>query len=295
MKKSIIVMLLVFSNWLYAQKISGVIQDSISHNPIAFSNIVLMKGAGVYADKNGKFIMESKNSWNDTLKISAIGFISKKIPLLKYENINDIKINIFLSPRIEQLDEVKIKKISYTDKETLGERREGNIGVTSLIGYENCILIENPRKEIGKIKRVFLDLKKRKDADYIATFNIKFYEYDSINRLPGKEIYNKNIFVTPKNKNYRLWINVENLNIEFLENGVCVGVEMVNTIGEVKKYAYFGPMFRYTINKNNKSLNWSNYHNKGWQGSSNKHKKFKKFKTGTSNPMIGLEVLYPSY
>lgn len=295
MKKSIIVMLLVFSNWLYAQKISGVIQDSISHNPVAFSNIVLMKGAGVYADKNGKFIMELKNSWNDTLKISAIGFISKKIPLLKYENINNIKINIFLSPRIEQLDEVKIKKISYSDKETLGERREGNIGVTSLIGYENCILIENPRKEIGKIKRVFLDLKKRKDADYIATFNIKFYEYDSINRLPGKEIYNKNIFVTPKNKNYRLWINVEDLNIEFLKNGVCVGVEMVNTIGKVKKYAYFGPMFRYTINKNNKSLNWSNYHNKGWQGSSNKHKKFKKFKTGTSNPMIGLEVLYPSY
>jgi len=68
---------------------------------------------------------------------------------------------------------------------------------------------------------------------------------------------------------------------------------MINTIGKVEKYAYFGPMFRYTLSENQNSITWSNYHNTGWKGGSNKHKRYKRFKTGTSNPMFGIEVLYP--
>jgi hypothetical protein len=28
---------------------------------------------------------------------------------------------------------------------------------------------------------------KKKDFDYLATYNIRFYEFDSINRTPGEE------------------------------------------------------------------------------------------------------------
>ena len=69
---------------------------------------------------------------------------------------------------------------------------------------------------------------------------------------------------------------------------------MVNTIGKVKKYAYFGPLFRYTLSSDINYKTWSNYHNTGWQGVKNEHKKYKNFKTGKSIPMIGLEVLLPS-
>lgn len=279
----------------FSQTIKGTIRDSLTQKALEYSNVVLMNGGGTYANDKGEFEIEIKNSIYDTLKISTLGYKSKKILLNKYKGKVIINLDVNLEPNVEELDEVILtsKKIKYKDKETLGEDRDGNIGMSSLIGYETCILIENPRKENGKVKRVYIDLKKRKNANYIATFNIKFYEYNIKEDKPGKELYNKNIYVKPKNQKYRLWVDVEDLDIDFLENGICVGVEMVNTYGNVEKYAYFGPMFRYTLSSKNKSITWSNYHNTGWKGVSNEHKRYKKFNTGTSNPMIGLEVLFP--
>lgn len=294
MKKFLLFLLFSLPNIFYSQTISGNVKDSLSQNSIPFANIVLMSGTGIYSDNYGKFEIDIKNSIYDTLQISAIGYIPKKIALSKFKSKKNIQINIFLEPYIEELNEVVInsKKNKYTKKLTLGEDRNGNIGVTSLIGYETCVFFENPLNKDGKIKRVFIDLKKRKDADYVATLNIKFYMYDKKNNAPGKELYNKNIYINPKNKKYRLWIDVEDYNIHFPESGICLGVEMVNTIGKVKKYAYFGPMFRYTLSDNNESITWSNYHNKGWKGGEAKHPKYKKFSTGISNPMFGLEALF---
>ena len=293
--KIIIIIFAIANTLVNAQTFKGVVKDSLTKTPLSFSNIVLLNGGGTYADEFGKFEIDIKNNIYDTLKISTIGYKPKLLPLFEYRNRNEINLNIELTENVEELDEIILssKKIKYKDKETLGERRNGNIGMTSLIGYETCLYIDNPRNEKGKIKRAYIELKKRKNANYIATFNLKFYEYNEKNKKPGKALYNKNILVKPKNKKYRLWIDVSELNIKFPKNGVCLGVEMINTIGIVEKYSYFGPMYRYTITENKNSMTWSNYHNTGWKGGSNKHKSFKKFKTGKSNPMFGIEVLYP--
>lgn len=293
MKHPLFFILFIVTNTVYSQTIVGTIKDSLTQNSIPFSNIVLLNGGGLYADNFGKFEIDIKNSIYDTLQISAIGYIPKKIPLLQFKAVKKTEINISLEPYIEELNEVIINsKKKYTEKVSLGDDRNGNIGMTSLIGYETCVFFENPMKREGKVQRIFIDLKGRKNADYTATLNIKFYAYDKKNNMPGKELYTKNIYVTPKNKKYRLWINVENYNIYFPEDGICLGVEMVNTIGEVKKYAYFGPMFRYTLSEDNKSKTWSNYHNKGWQGGAANHPKYKNFKSGISNPMWGLDALF---
>jgi hypothetical protein len=42
---------------------------------------------------------------------------------------------------------------------------------------------------------------KKKDFDYLATYNIRFYEFDSINRTPGEELYFENLIVEPTKKN----------------------------------------------------------------------------------------------
>jgi len=294
--KRIFIFLLFITHISNSQTIKGIIKDSLTQAPLAYSSIALLNNKGTYSDENGNFELDIRNYIYDTLKISTVGYKSKIIPLNIFKNKEIIKLNIFLSSKIEELEEVVIssKKIKYKNKVTLGEERDGNIDKSSLIGYETCIKIDNPKKINGKIKRVYVELKKNKKANYIATFNVKFYEFDSKKNLPGKELYNKNIFIEPKNKKYRLWINLKDFNIKFPENGVCVGIEMVNTIGKVEKYAFFGPLFRYTLSENDKSITWSNYLNTGWKDGSNAHKKFKKFKTGTSNPMIGIEVLYPS-
>ncbi|WP_299097879.1 carboxypeptidase-like regulatory domain-containing protein [uncultured Winogradskyella sp.] len=293
MKKISFLLFLISINLINSQTINGTVKDSVTGENVAFANIVLKNGKGTYSNEFGGFELEIKNFTTDTLKISNLGYESKILPLINLKKA--IKFEILLKPRVENLDEVLIssKKIKYTDKKLLGDKKEGNIGVTSLIGYETAIFIDNPKNIKGKLKRIYIDLKKRKNAEYIATLNIKIYELDSINNKPRKLLHNKNLYVKPKNKKYRLWIDVKDFDINFPINGVFIGIEMVNTFGKVKKYARFGPMFRYTINKDKNARTWSNYHNSGWKGSSIEHKKFKRTKTGISNPMVGIEVLYP--
>ena len=268
-------------------------KDSLTGKSIAYANVVLTNGKGTYSDEFGKFQLHIKSILNDTLKISTIGYKSKLLPAVSFKD--DLILEVLLEPKTEYLDEVVIssKKRKYGEKEILGEKRDGNIGVTSLIGFETSVFIANPKNKIGKVNGVYINLKKRKDAEYTATFNVKFYQYDSISNSPGKLLYNENLYILPKNKKYRLWIDVKDYEIRFPENGICVGIEMVNTHRKVKKYAYFGPMFRYTFAENKVLKTWSNYHNRGWRAASIEHKeKDKYFKNGMANPMIGVEVEY---
>jgi hypothetical protein len=290
MKKILLYLLILATNISNAQIIKGSITDSLTKEPVPYANIVLINGKGIYSDEKGQFELDIKNNVYDTLKISSLGYKARFFPLTTYKNHNIVNLKVSLSTKVANIEEVVIsqKKVNYNQKSVFGESKEGNIGMTSLIGYETCLYIENPTQTIGRVKRAYIDLKRRDNADYIALFNIKFYEYDEKNNTPGKELYSKNIFINPKNHKYRLWIDVERYNIKFPKNGICVGVELINTAGTVEKYAKFGPMFRYTISKKNRSITWSNYHDTGWRNGSTGGK------TGFVNPMIGVEVLLPS-
>ncbi len=279
---------------MFSQPITGIVKDSVTGKNIAFANIVLKNGKGTYSSETGLFELEIKDFKTDSLKVSILGYQSKILPASDFKNKSYYQI--LLAPKIEILNEVLIssRKINYTDKEILGEKKEGNISVTSLIGYETAIYIENPRRKKALLNKIYIDLKKRKDAQYIATLNIKFYEVDTISKKPTRELHNENYYVKPKNKKYRLWINVKDLRIPFPKNGIYIGVEMVNTHGKVEKYSYFGPMFRYTLNNNEESKTWSNYHNSGWKKGSVDYRNLKKMKHGILNPVMGIEVMYPT-
>lgn len=290
MKKVIIHLLLFFIAVSFkSQIIRGNITDASSGKALPFTSIVLINGKGIYADENGKFELDIKNSIHDTLKISVLGYQPKLFPLDRFKNETSVTLNIKLDMKVFSIEEVTVgaKKIRYTKKEVIGEEKEGNIVMTSLIGYETCLYLGNPENTNGKLKRVYIDLKGRSHADYIAMFNIKFYEYDEKHNQPGKELYHHNLYVYPENRKYRLWINVEDLHIKFPENGICIGVELINTVGKVDKYAKFGPIFRYTVSKIRRPVTWSAYHDKGWKNGSTGSKE------GFINPMIGAEVLLP--
>jgi hypothetical protein len=57
---------------------------------------------------------------------------------------------------------------------------------------------------------------KKKDFDYLAKYNIRFYEFDSINRTPGEELYFENLIVE-QNKTYKLKINIDALKLNYLK------------------------------------------------------------------------------
>lgn len=243
----------LFFNYSDAQILSGQILDSITHKAIEGVNISFLSTRfGVFTDLQGKFKINITNS-KDNLLISAIGYKNKNILLSDFNNQKVYETVFYLSPKIEQLDEIiiKNKKTEYTWEKVLKTKRENEIIMGFQFGTENCTYIENPYKKKGKIKSISLDLKKTKGylinkkykVDYLAAYNIKFYNYNNKKGGPDTEIYDKNIIIEPENKTYLLKVDLDSLHIDFPENGVCVGVELINTkyINPKQSFAFIGP------------------------------------------------------
>jgi len=83
MLKNLLYILFFVSFGLIGQtKVSGYVFDE-SNEPVPFSNIIF-KGSteGTISDENGKFYLESENSYKE-LEVSFVGFETKLIPLGK--------------------------------------------------------------------------------------------------------------------------------------------------------------------------------------------------------------------
>jgi len=289
MKKYIIVIiLLVLPLYSYSQEIfKGRVLDSLSKKPLYLINVsYIKKDIGTYTDAEGFF--EIKKDTTDYLFISSVGYKEKKISVNKYNNVP-----IFLSEKIEELEEVLIsnKRIRYSETKKVGLKQKLKLRKSLPFGYEFSNLIINPYKKNGVIKTVIIDLNKSKKYDYLATYNIKFYKYDPIKKQPGKLIYFKNIIINPKNKTYKLKIDVESLKIDFLENGVCIGVEIVNSKYDepLKNMAIIAPKINFTHTKEFDILTWSRYRNKNWRVNTNKSRVKREYINGSINLEIRIE------
>lgn len=293
MKLLIRILFLLIVQSTYSQTLEGKVIDSVTNQPIEYANITLVtKNKGVYANVNGNYNFDISKHLYDTLKVSSIGYNSKLIILDKFENKKNIKLDISLSQKITQLDEVvlNLKKKKYNKKYTIGEDKESNAAVSSLIGYETCVLIENPFSKEGKLDEIYIKLRKRKNSQFIASLNIKFYSFDKINQKPGYELYTKNLIVKPKNRNYTLNINVKDIDIYLPKEGMCIGVEFIDPNNESKKYDVIGPMYRFTYSTE-ENLTWSKYRGKDWRTGIVKFDYRNDDRTG--NVMIGANVLFP--
>lgn len=258
MKFLIKTLIFLLCNFCNSQIISGIIVDSISKKPIDLANISFTNSNyNVLSDSEGYFKIDCINP-KENLLVSNIGYKNKKLKLSIKEN----KYIIFLTPETQELKEVVIfnnnKKINYSWDKFLKTKRENSQYFGFQFGTEHCTYIANPYRKTGKIKSVSLELEKLKGyledrkykVDYIASYNIKFYNFNNKSNRPGTEIYNKNIIIDPQNKTYTLTIAVDSLHIPFPENGICVGVEIINTKYQnpKKTFAFIGPLMNFSEN-----------------------------------------------
>ena len=88
MQKKILYLLLflactLIASSVQAKVISGVVRDSISHEPVPYASVMLKNaGWGKLTDANGKFKIEidnSKSLLTDTLVVSVMGYTTKSI------------------------------------------------------------------------------------------------------------------------------------------------------------------------------------------------------------------------
>lgn len=284
--KFIFMLTMIFANiTTYSQTLQGRIIDSITKKPIELVNITFVKkDLGVNSDINGNFKIKIKDN-TDSLQISSVGYKTKIIDLLTFNKTADIE----LSPKIEKLEEILIsnKKKNYTSSKTLGLNKKLKVRTSLPFGYEYCNFIKNPSNKNGKVKSIILSLNKRREFDYLATYNIRFYEYDSINKTPGEELYFENLIVEPQNKTYQLKINIDTLNIKLPKKGICIGVEIINTKynEEISSMSKIAPNINFTHTTKD-ILTWIRFRSKNWKIGTHKSQ----VKDAFVNAMINIEV-----
>lgn len=288
MKKTLVFLLLIpIIN--FGQSLKGTVKDSISNEILQLANIAFLKSnSGTNSNLEGKYYLNIKEHLNDSIKVSFIGYKSKYLSLHNFRDNREYSLNFNLIRDYNQLEDVIIsqKRIKYNKQYKLSEKRDGNIAMFSLIGHETACLIENPKKEIGRIKSLKLYVRKNKNADFISKFRIKIYSYNKIDNKPYENLLTEDLIIAPKNKTYQYIIDLEDKKIPFLEDGVCIGIELVDEANISKRGDKIGPGFRFTYGEN-KQLTWYNYRNKGWA----KNDLFDRKSNTMSNLMVSMTVL----
>lgn len=87
--------------------LTGIVFSADSLKPLPFATVSAGNAKAVMANERGVFQLSVRV--NDTLEVSAIGFLSKKIQIIAVDSGNIQKI--FLDKKVYQLNEVKIQGI----------------------------------------------------------------------------------------------------------------------------------------------------------------------------------------
>lgn len=273
LKQYVIVFILLLSVTGNSQVLSGIVTDSTTKLPIHLANVTFIeKDKGTYTTQDGKFDLKVDNE--NQILISSIGYESQILDISQIKDFKQI-LSVRLIPSTEKLTEVFItaKKSKYTSSRTLGKPKKLKVRTTLPFGYEFASLIKNSKNKKGIVEEVVLNLNKSKDYDYLATYNIKFYEYNPITKQPDQWVYHENLIVRPENKTYKLVIDLTDLNISFPENGICVGVEIVNDKYKepINSMAIIAPKINFT-HTDLEVLTWNRYRNKDWKLGTKKSK-----------------------
>ena len=105
-KPLLIILFLISSLNLSAQKIQGVVIDSVNNEPIPYLSVYYEgKGVGGITDQNGHYSIETRPGWTK-LTFSAVGYISKVIKIIPGTTKN---LNVKMVPDDIMLQEVVVK------------------------------------------------------------------------------------------------------------------------------------------------------------------------------------------
>ena len=281
MKNLLALFFLLFPALFFGQVVSGKLFDRETSKALEFASVsILANGFTVFTNSEGNFTFENFLK-EDQILISYIGYESKTL------NAADFKFgstnNFYLNPVLQELQEVVLVREvpKYSGTKEIKSKNNDYQNFSFQFGTENCRFIINPYNQAGKIKSVTLDLTKVKDGakpcklckvDYVPSYSLKFYKYDKKQGKPGQEIYKKSIVIHPENKTYKLKIDLDSLQIYLPKDGICVGIETINTKYENPKkvFAITAPSMKFVENRKISPVtSWIRYRGEEWSFRSN--------------------------
>lgn len=271
MRDSILGFLLIFSSFtFFGQNIQGVISDSISGQPLPLANITyLQSNNGTQSNNIGFYTLRLSGNEKEIL-VSSLGYDSKMIKLQDYSLAIQHSLNIYLNPKTEELLEVLIPSVvkNYKKRRTFSQNKGFTSQYSNQFGIQHATFIQNQESKNGLLESVTFSFKKRKEFDYLASFNIKFYAVDKVTGKPSEELCSQNIVINPENKTAKVTVDVKDFKVQFPKNGLFVVLETVNTDDTIiprTTGAYLAPYFNtVTSEKNPDIYSFLTYRGKPW-------------------------------
>jgi hypothetical protein len=203
MKKSIVIILFLISNFCFSQ-LKSVIIDSETKEKIPYVNIwVENENIGTTSNEKGEF--ELKIDSPKIILFSAIGFQTKKISSDSIRNILELK------PAINELDEIIINSKKLAKELTIGEFKKSKINSYFACGIQPWISAKffEHKEEYEKtpyLKKFRIltnsDIKNSK-------FKIRLYRVNEKGE-PQNYIYNENIIGIAKKEREQRKLTFQN-------------------------------------------------------------------------------------
>ncbi|MEX1383972.1 DUF5686 family protein [Lutibacter sp.] len=197
MKKALFLLLLFPMMVLSQNQIQGIVTDSKTKKPLPFATIITNTGFGVLTDVDGKFFIQTKNSFK-SITISYIGYTSLEFLI----SSKDRFVQVELTSSIENLDEVLItareNPALQIIKNAIKNKPKNNIEKAlnsfRFNAYNKILVTANPDSIHGKIDSVFI-LKKDGSKE--------FSKLDSSNYKFKKDIIKQHLYISEKISEYQ--------------------------------------------------------------------------------------------
>ena len=208
-------LLFFFITFSLSAQIRGVVNDSISGEPIPYVNIwVENETIGTTSEANGSFFLEASKQKN--IVFSVLGYEKKTIKGSEITTVN-------LKPTTYELNENVVLNKKQSKKIEIG-----NIKDAIFQSFDNGPKVEakffpyqSSYSKTKFIKEVTIFTDSRIDS---ATIKIHFYSVDE-NGAPGKELLNKDFVVTLNKGVLRHKFDVSHFDMVFPEKGIFVAYE----------------------------------------------------------------------
>ena len=259
MKKSIFILffLVIKISAGYSQT-KAVVIDSTTSKTVPYVNIwVENENNGTTSNDYGEFIINETDSTKNIV-FSAIGYKRETVQISQIKNIINLK------PETTVLEEVVLTKKKESKKIVIDKFKKSKIHFYYGSGKTPWM--------VGKYfpnEDKYLDTPFIKEFAFLtnseienAKFNIRLYEYDSLNFI-GNSVYDKNIISSVKKGKKTTIIDISDLNIRFPKKGLIVVVEWLIIESNKREYSYiskgikkkntaFEPMFGAVAKDTNK-------------------------------------------
>lgn len=239
MKNFLSVCLFIISLGLSAQTVlKGTLKDAASGETLPFVNLGLLhKNIGTVSDDNGVFhLAVPKVNETDTLRISAIGYATKDIPLgVLQKQLKEDPI-VLLHEEATELEELVITNENTEPKEVVmgntTRSQSGSVGFTSnKLGNEigMVMVVRYPPMKLKTFTASVTSIKNPKLKMRLNFYSVKDGE-------PDKLIINQNIIVIPPANNTLLEVDLTPYNIVVEEN-FFVSLEWIESSTKAVKFS----------------------------------------------------------